>query len=375
MRIAYPMRVDVLDKPGGDLIQVQKYIAGGRGTFNGGNQRFFGQILTDPEQSLNDFDIVHITNLDRPVDTYAAYRAAKAARKKIVFSTIHHSYKEIEKYHLLGVGGLRGFLTGTLGFRIFDIAGTIARSQRYPGLRSMLVRSLRRGIAQTQTEMLTGVDRLLVLTMKERMDIERDCPGSAGLHYEVLPNGMAEMSDYATSATSAERDIDICVVGRIEGRKNQVRVLEALEMLGLSGAFIGAENPYHERYCAAFKECIASSRSKYLGSLTHSETMQIMQRSRVHVSASWFEVLSLVDIEAFFLGCRIVSSRCGGTQEVLGKQCEYVDPASIDSVCSAIRIQLERSHEAELAQEIPLKLMSWQEVTERLADVYQEVLG
>jgi glycosyltransferase involved in cell wall biosynthesis len=376
VHVAYPMRVDALDKPGGDLFQVREYIAGGTGAYNGGKMLYAGEILTNPGMSLDRFDIVHLTNLDRPVDTYAFFCAAKAAGKSVVFSPIHHSYEEIRSYERLGRMGAFSAFSSLLDFRSLEMIRTIVRSHRYPELFGMLRRIARVGIAEAQLEMLRQSDRVLVLSWKERDDIKRDCPGSETCHYIRVRNGLAEQKKQAGCGDLASRDIDVCVFGRIEARKNQLAILEALEALNVSGVFAGAENFYHSKYCKLFKQRIASSGSRYLGCLPPAETVHVMRRAKVHVSASWFEVLSLVDLEAYAAGCQVVSSRCGGTQEVLGDQAEYVDPASVHDIERAIMKQLGRwslqRETGEGPSRVPLE--TWGEISEQLRAMYQDVL-
>jgi glycosyltransferase involved in cell wall biosynthesis len=376
MHIAYPVRIDSLEKSGGDLIQVREYIAGGAGAYNGGNPLFTGETLTDPQTPLDRFDLVHLTNLDRPFETYAFYLAAKAAGKKVVFSPIHHSYREIAAYEQQGRAGAFSNLTAMLSFRTLEGVRTLIRARRYPGLLRMFATTLRAGVAKAQLQMLRGAERVLVLSWKERDDILFDCPGSDSCKFTRLFNGLPPIPEAAKAGTSAAapalRDIDVCVVSRIEARKNQLLILDALDRLQVTGVFVGAENANHAVYCKAFKDRIASSKSQYLGSLSREATIDIMRRSRVHVSASWFEVLSLVDLEAYASGCQIVSSRCGGTQDVLADAAIYVCPSNPSELEQAIRHQLIRSTQL---QGEGLRLQSWGKIVEELAAVYRETLG
>ncbi len=79
MRVAYPMRVDALDKSGGDLLQVRKYIEAGKRSAADGRPHFDGAIITDLRADLSTFDLIHLTNIDRPVETYESFLAAKAS--------------------------------------------------------------------------------------------------------------------------------------------------------------------------------------------------------------------------------------------------------------------------------------------------------
>ena len=97
MRIAYPMRVDALRKAGGDVLQVRRYIEEGARAGDDGGPLFTGELMCDMRAGFKGFDLVHLTNLDRPADTWKATRIAQGEGKPIVLSTIHHSYEEIER--------------------------------------------------------------------------------------------------------------------------------------------------------------------------------------------------------------------------------------------------------------------------------------
>jgi glycosyltransferase involved in cell wall biosynthesis len=142
----------------------------------------------------------------------------------------------------------------------------------------------------------------------------------------------------------------------------------------VAGVFIGHENPNHQAYCKKFKKMIAASRSRYTGGVTHEEKIAIVRRSKVHVSASWFEVASGVDLEAYCAGCSVVSSRCGGTDEILGESARYVDPGSPQEIDRAIASALAEKAAAH-KEDAPMPLLeTWQDVGLKLAALYQQVL-
>jgi|GEM_PF-1470505 len=374
MRVAYPMRVDALVKPGGDLLQVLQYIDQGKKTLDGARPRFEGIVIHDLRADLSPFDLVHLTNIDRPVDTYGAFISARAAHKPIVVSPIHHSYREIERYERIGRGGFVGQISGLLGFTALEYLRNSIRSRGNAELLSPMLKIAFQGMRKSQHAILQGADKILVLSEKEKNDILYDFGEIPDDKFICLRNGLE-----SSSSTPMDRDIDICVVGRIEARKNQIAVLQALNRLSLAGIFIGAENPNHKTYCRRFKEMIAHSPSTYRGSVSHEETLQIMRRSKVHVSASWFEVLSLVDLEAFCAGCGVVASSRGGTCEVLGDQSVYVNPESSESIANGIACMIEKMSgnkpdqvEARTCEPIS---ETWDQVGDALYAIYRQSVG
>ncbi len=367
------MRVDVFDKPGGDLSQIQQYIRAGAAEVV--EPSFYGEIVHRLDTDLAAFDVIHLTNLDRPVETYHFFRAAKAAGKPIVFSSIHHSYREIARFERHGRGGIIGALLGKLSFPQLEQLRAVVRCRQYRDLMQPTAKVLTRGIEKCQTEILEGVDHVLVLTDKERRDIGTDFVHAKKVSFLHLKNGF-QLARGNGALFNQPRDIDVCVVARVEARKNQIMILDALEKLSLSAIFIGYENPNHKRFCHQFLENIAASRSNYAGGMTQAEIAHLMRRAKVHVSASWFEVSSLVDIESYFAGCQVVSSSCGGTNELLGNLAQYVDPGSSQSIQNGIAQAMRQYAEsgtqvASLSEDI---IPSWQRVGADLSAIYQALL-
>jgi glycosyltransferase involved in cell wall biosynthesis len=370
------MRVDAFDKPGGDLLQVQRYIEEGKKHDADGRPRFEGKILTRLDEDFSDFDLVHLTNIDRPVDTYQSFLAASAQNKPIFLSPIHHSYKEIERFERKGRHGLARVISAVSDFRRLEYMRSFVRSRAYPELAPHAMRMMMRGMRESQRAVLLRADRILVLAEKEKEDILRDFGGIPEEKFICLRNG-SEFSAGRAEIPSV-RDIDVCMVGRIEARKNQIAVLRVLNRMAISGVFVGSENPRHQRYCRRFRDMIANSKSRYVGPLSHSETLGVMRRARLHISASWFEVSSMVDLEAFAAGCGVVSSLCGGTQEILGNRAEYVMPDSEDSIEAAVVKMLERVSTGESgclsrSGDKPVG-ETWEELGQRLAHLYRQCI-
>lgn len=371
MKIAYPMRIDAFKQPGGDLYQIQAYIDAGQRIERSTAVPFAGKVIVDFKEDFTEYDIVHLTNIDRPVDAFAYYLSAKRAGKPIVLSTIHHSYQEVNRYEREGRGGVVGLVSGNLRFPQLELLRSMIRCAESPQLIKPTWTVMRRGVYEIQRALLSNANLIQILSKKERIDIAKDFGELESNHFVCIRNGCESSPPGTAAKNEGHRDLEVCVVGRIEARKNQIKILEALEQLGLSGVFIGKENLNHRQYCREFKSRIARSSSKYLAGLSHAETLRYMRRSRVHVSASWFEVSSLVDLEAYGEGCAIVSSQCGGTHELLGENAQYVDPGDSQDIERGILAAMgrtERAHGVMLGKD-------WGEVGIQLSELYCHLLG
>lgn len=335
MKVAFLMRPDALSKPGGDTVQIKRYIAEASAA-----GLFEGHLIVDSQADLSSYDVVNLTNIDRPIETYAAWRSARKYGKPTYVHTIHHAYDEIRRYERSGRGGLTGIVSGSLNFQCLEAVRTVIRARSQPGLIRDLIVAVKSGIRECQRKILLGCDGVFVLSNKESQDIQRDFDVSSDRHV-VCRNGF----DGGRPITShfEGRAIDVLVVGRIEARKNQLRILRVAESMGVSVVFLGLMNKFHRNYCQKFSVEVATSRSRYVGAVPPSEVSSWMRQAKVHVSASWFEVASLVDIEAYSNGCAVVSSVCGSTDELLGDSALYVDPSSDQSIAAALSEALRRS--------------------------------
>lgn len=377
MKIAYCMRVDVFDKPGGDLHQIKEYIRAGQNRGADGKVLYHGEVVTDMRAELSGFDIIHLTNIDRPVEASIFSRRAQAAGKPVVISSIHHAYSDIERYEREGRGGLIGLVSGVLGFANLELLRSIVRSMAYPQLLRPTLKLALRGIRNSQASILEKSARIFVLTHKEKKDIIADFGISENSNFELLRNGLQNLDCPKGSEPGIPRVWDVCVVARIEARKNQIAILNAVNELGLRAVFVGAPNENHGRFCDRFKRLIGESRSDYLGAVPYEQVSALMRAANIHVSASWFEVSSLVDLEAYLCGCCVVSSACGGTKEILGENAIYVDPGFEESIISGIAMAMDQVKKGSHISHTPIGdlLPTWDEIGIRLVEHYAAVLA
>jgi glycosyltransferase involved in cell wall biosynthesis len=366
IKVAYCFRVDGATHHGGDVVQIEKTIAAGRklGLFD-------GQLIFNPEVDLRKFDIVHLTNLDRPVDLLLYLKAMRGiAKERIFLSSIHHSYSEIERFEKSGRGSKFSALLSKLNFRQLELLRSFVRSAKFPSLFFAALHAVVLGVDRLQRDVLSRSKLVFVLSKKEQADILCDTK-YAGENFALLRN--AFLVNSSAEARDSDARTGILCVGRIEPRKNQLRIIEAVLDLGLKVTFIGALNGNHGRYGEEFLRVVGqrSDLLQYVGPQSGEVVANYMRRSLVHVSASWFEVASLVDLEAAGFGCAIVTSHCGSTNEVLGGNLEVVDPSSVESIRRGILSAYSRG-------EAPLFLVpswSWDDCALELSGHYKSALN
>lgn len=363
IKVAFVMRVDAHAKPGGDVVQINKYIEWGKKL-----NTFDGVIITNLTDDLSNFHIVHLTNIDRPVEAIWFFYRARYAGKPIFLSSIHHSYSEIIKYEISARIGIFGLISKRLNFQNLEIIRSFARAIKFPSLFFPTLISFFLGVKSQQKKIILNSKFNLILTEKEKNDLitDFDLPPTLS-NFEIIRNGV----DFKHSTPiSNYRDIDICIVGRIEARKNQLLILRALNDLGLRAKFIGAQNSNHKIYHKKFIAELSQGGSEYLGALAIDDVYKHLSRSKVHISASWFEVSSLVDLEASISGCVVVSSICGGTYELLGDTAYYVNPSNLEDIKSKIQLALNFSNSRQNVSSTTIQSITWKDSINKLSKIY-----
>ena len=359
MRIVFPMRVDAFTKRGGDTVQVEQYVAHLNRIAS-----VKASIETKNDFDFSNVDIVHLVNIDRPLETYSHYVRAKNQNvAKICLSSIHHPYSWIDAFENVGRHGfLRVINFFFRGFKRREALKNIHRSIRNLDAAKCYWNGFFHGLHAQQVQILAGVDHCFLLAKAEIDFIYHDF-GVLPKNYSVVPNAVdGNFYDY-----SLRRDIDVLVVGRIEERKNQILIVEALRDTGLKVCFIGALNKNNRTYIDKFQKLIDNDPFiSYLGVIPHGDIAQYYARSKVHLNASWFEVTPLVDIEAFNAGCSVATTKFSFSREYFGERAVYVDAACKQSIKNGVSDALERYSE----ENIKIAINDWAAAAHSLYKVY-----
>jgi glycosyltransferase involved in cell wall biosynthesis len=167
----------------------------------------------------------------------------------------------------------------------------------------------------------------------------------------------------------------VAQVARIEEKKNQLAVIQALYDDPVPLVFVGEDSPYYAPdypdRCRELGE--RRGHVKFLGWLPEPELPLLHAASAAHIMASWVELPGLSSLEAGAAGTRVISTEIAPLRELLGDAvwcCDPYDPASIRSVTLAA-----------LAAPVPVGLrarllaeFSWPVVAAANITLYEETL-
>lgn len=370
MRVLFLSRSDLYTVPGGDTVQIENTASNLR------SMGVYVDISTNLKVDFKNYDIVHVFQLDWVPETYFYVKKAKESGRPIVLSPIHHAEYEVKRFDDLYAFGLRklvGFFVRKQEHR--DILKNIYRSIFDHSKFLPTVVGALRGYRKSQKEALELSNIVLVQTYKEAQDLKATY--GVDFKWQKVVNGVSEQFLNPGKFTNklAFKDYIICV-GRIEARKNQLSIIEAVKLLrkeeGFSDVklvFLGRRSNYHKSYISKFdRELKKNDWILHPGFIPQEDIPSYYHFAKVGVSASWFETTGLTSLEALFCGTNVVASG-ERAKELLGDLAVYCDPGDVFSIKSAIKQAYMR--ESPQVPEEFRQLYTWQNAAKQTLEVYR----
>ncbi len=340
MKVLMLGRLGLLKGGGGDFVQIDNTAK---------ELRKLG-IEVDIKEGLNvdvkPYGIVHIFQLDWNAENYFYAKKAKKYNKPIVLSPIHHSVEEVKKFDDTYVFDYRR-ITKYLFKKQFhrDVYKNVYRTLFDPKKFKPLVFSIIYGLENLHQQVLKMSDVVLVQTKKEAEDLIKTY--GVPVKWKLVLNGVSEqflnIDKFQLKNPVNFTDYILCV-GRIEPRKNQLSILEAVKRLrqetGLDThlVFIGRKTFInHIEYNLRFSHEIKKYKwVSHVCSVSYKDMPSYYHFAKVGVSASWFETTGLTSLEALFCGTNAVAAG-DRAKEYLGNIVSYCEPDKIDSIKEAIK--------------------------------------
>jgi glycosyltransferase involved in cell wall biosynthesis len=321
INIAIVTRSTLYTNPGGDTVQIQETVA--HLSKMGVQADIF---LTNNNINFDTYDIVHFFNLIRPADII---RHLKKINVPLAVSPVLVDYSEFDKYYRKG---FQKMFFSYAGAGTIEYLKTAARwlmgKDMFPGFFYLL-----NGHSRSMKLVLGNTKMLLPNSDSELQKCLQLSP--AGISSHIVPNGVnTEIFNGAVNDPGKDASLIICAA-RIEGIKNQLTLIRALNNTKYKLMLIGAPSAGASAY---YKQCRkeAADNIIFTGQLTQSELKHYYQRAKVHILPSWFETCGLSSLEAASLNCNIVITSKGFAKDYFGANAYYCDPASEVSVFNAV---------------------------------------
>ncbi|QEC80062.1 glycosyltransferase family 4 protein [Mucilaginibacter ginsenosidivorax] len=356
MKVAFVTRSTLYAVPGGDTVQVVQTAR--HLTFMGITTEI---KLANERINYSNYDLLHFFNLTRPADIL--YHSRKA-EKPFVISTILCNYSEYDQHYRKGLGRLFKYLPA-------DGVEYVKTMVRYLLGRDELA-SLAytwKGQRKSILDILSRTAMILPNSRSEYQRVLNNYPGE--VKHMVVPNGTDQhLFKYNASVTKDDKLV-ICVA-RIEGIKNQLNLIKALNNTPYRLLLIGTHAPNQAAY---YRECrkTAADNITFIDQLPQYELVKYYERAKVHVLPSWFETTGLSSIEAALMGCSVVISDKGDVREYFAGDAFYCDPAIRQSILAAVE-KASLAPVNECLRDKILQKYTWNQAATQTLKAYQSVL-
>ena len=318
--------------------------------------------LTDELIDYTKYNLLHFFNIIRPSDIL--YHLKKSG-KPFVISTILIDYSEYDKLYRKGITGkLFRFLSADQIEYIKTVSRWILGRDRL-----MSKAYLWKGQRNSVKEILYAVEIVLPNSQLEydRLVKQYHCQPA----YQVVPNGI-DTSLFQINIFVEKDPLLVICAARIEGIKNQVNLIKAINGTKYKLILIGAPAPNQLAYYEACKK-IAGDNISFIKQLTQHDLLTYYHKAKTHVLPSWFETTGLSSLEAAAMGCNVVITDKGDAKEYFGAAAFYCDPALPESILAAV----EKASVAPVDKKFRLQLLekfNWQQAAAVTLSAYRKIV-
>jgi glycosyltransferase involved in cell wall biosynthesis len=315
-------------------------------------------LLSNERIDYAKYNLLHFFNITRPADIL--YHGKKSGKPYVV-STILCNYSEYDKHHRKGIGMLFSFLPADS----IEYLKTMARWLMGKDHLSS-VNYIWKGQRKSILEILNKAAMILPNSKSEYKRIGQAYVDK--VDNIIVPNGINPDVFKWDRSIAKDEKLVLCIA-RIEGIKNQINLIKALNNTEYKLLIIGTSSPNQLNY---YNDCrsIAADNVRFIAHLPQNELVKYYQQAKVHVLPSWFETTGLSSIEAATMGCNLVITDKGDTKEYFEDYAYYCNPAEPESIFEAIKRASEAPVDDALRQKILTKY-TWKQSALQTLKAYQ----
>ncbi len=353
-------RSTLYSSPGGDTTQIEmtaKYL------------RILGVEVhievSDKKIDYTGYDLIHFFNIIRPDDILPHINESGPFVVSTIFADFSEYDKKVRK-------GLAGFIFRLLSREQIEYLKVIAR-YLMKGDKIKSINFLLKGQAKSIKYI---VKRSKLLLPNSHSEYKRIYPLLQFDHpYRKIVNAIDKnIFDSVAKENPDYKDHVLCV-GRIEGRKNQSNLIKAMIGTGIHLTIIGKAALNQISY---YEECkkvaLGSANIHFVDYISHKDLVSIYKAAKVHVLPSWCETTGLSSLEAAAMGCNIVITKKGDTEEYFGDMAFYCEPDDIASIRKAVLTAYDTPVNCKL-QSFVLKNYTWEQTASQTLQAYESVLS
>lgn len=359
MKVLFVTRNTLFTVSGGDTVQILETAAHLREAGVEADVKTTGEI-TD----YKGYDLLHFFNIIRPADIIPHI---KKSNLPFVVSTIFVDYSEYDKEFRHGIAG---FVFKLLHSDTVEYLKNVVRSI-LTGKERIPLRYILYGHKKSLKEIADKAGMLLPNSENEYNRLQKKY--GINNQYSVIPNGIhPDLFNGNVESSEKQENLIVCAA-RIEGIKNQLHLIQALNNTSFKLLLIGDPAPNHKSYYELCKKAAAPN-IEFIHQLPQHELAAFYRRAKVHVLPSWFETTGLSSLEAAVMGCNIVVSNRGDVNEYFGSFAHYCEPSSPASILQAVEHAASAPVNNALKEHIQSHY-TWKKAAEKTLMAYKKVLG
>ena len=318
--------------------------------------------LYDMQQDkIEDFDIVHIFNpTGFPYESFRIASFAKQKNIKVVVSPIYYEHSELDKsYHKKPI---LFFWNTFLLYRKILLKSTLFQYvDPYRWLESLFKIS-DIILPNTQDELNSLYTRFINIA-------ENKC--------YVIPNGVDgqfETGDSSLFKKTYNLENFILFIGRIEPRKNIVRLIKAFRNSGLNTCLVIIGKIADQSY---FEKCKLEANENVIFLPPINNDIGLLtsayKAAKVVALPSFYETPGLVALEGGLAGANVVITEIGGTREYFGDYAWYINPIDENSIRMALISAYNTPKNSNLSKRIQDKY-TWENVAKKTVQAYRLIM-
>jgi glycosyltransferase involved in cell wall biosynthesis len=219
-------------------------------------------------------------------------------------------------------------------------------------------------------QVLKGVAAILANSNSEERAL-RAISGTTASYFTV-PNGI-DPTVFHPDESHSRNDSLVISAARIEGIKNQLNLIRALNDTEFTLWLVGSVGPNHRKYDEACRR-EAAANIHFKGQVSQDELAQYYQRARIHALPSWFETCGLSSLEAAACGCNIVITEKGYTRDYFGEEGFYCDPSEPASIYEAVKNASRQPTRVTLQKRINDQF-TWSIAATKTLEIYKQLVN
>lgn len=195
----------------------------------------------------------------------------------------------------------------------------------------------------------------------------------------VIPNFITESDIPPPFKEKENTNFVFIIVGSLIKRKAQELAIEAFAQKFKTNEFElwivggGERKDYYE---SLIKQYNAENRINMLGELPKTHVLQLINQANVLLVTSENETFGNTILEAFYFGKPVISTKCGGPQELINENNGLLCNHNTNDIANAMEIMVEnyKNYNSEIIKEKVKRLYSKKVIMQKIETLYNEIV-